>query len=167
MYKLAKIEYSVSIIANMEYSEDYKKRFTELINDMDCKNSEIPKLLKIDYGSYMKMKEFGIIPKPKVLVRIADYFEVSLEYLLGRTNDPYFSRAEKDEDFLTRYRRLKEEEHFTDYKIAQKLHITTSYTTNWKNKNFIPSIVNLIVLADTFGVSLDYLLGRTDEKKGY
>ena len=35
----------------------------------------------------------------------------------------------------------------------QKLHITTSYTTNWKNKKYIPSIVNVIELSEIFKVS--------------
>ena len=53
----------------------------------------------------------------------------------------------------------------SDYAVAQKLHVTTRYTTNWKNKRYMPSISNLIVLSEIFKVSVDYLLGRTDDKK--
>lgn len=104
------------------------------------------------------------MPRTAILVRIADYFDISVEYLLGRTNDSYFLRAETEENFLTRYQKLKEEKNLTDYAIAQKLHITTSYTTNRKNKNYTPSLVNLVVLSETFKVSIDYLLGRTDDR---
>ncbi len=149
----------------MEHSESFKRRFSELIEDLDCKKSEIPKLLNIDYNVFIKITEFGIIPRPVVLARIADYFGVSIEYLLDRTDNPYFSKAERAETFLNRYRQLKAEKNLTDYAVAQKLHISTSYTTNWKNKNYIPSIVNLIVLSEIFDVSIDYLIGRTDERK--
>ena len=148
----------------MEYSEQFKQRFIELTEDLDCKKSEIPKLLNIDYNVFTKIKEFGIIPKPLVLIRIADYFNISIEYLLGRTKNSYFTKSETAVTFLERYQALKAEKHLTDYAIAQSLHITTSYTTNWKNKNYIPSLVNLIVLSETFEVSLDYLLGRTDDR---
>jgi len=148
----------------MEHSEKFKQRFLELISDFDCKKSEIPKLLNIDYNVYIKITEFGIIPKPVVLIRIADYFNISIEYLLCRTNNPYFEKAETTASFLERYQALKAEKNLTDYVIAQKLHITTSYTTNWKNKKYIPSIINLIELSELFKVSIDYLLGRTDEK---
>ncbi len=149
----------------MEHSKKFKQRFLELIDDLDCKKSEIPKLLNIDYNVYIKITEFGIIPKPMVLIRIADYFNISVEYLLGRTDNSYFFKAEIVTTFLERYQALKAENNLTDYAIAQKLHITTSYTTNWKNKKYMPSIINLIELSETFKVSIDYLLGRTDDKK--
>ncbi len=148
----------------MEHSEKFKQRFLELISDLDCKKSEIPKLLSIDYNVYIKITEFGIIPKPVVLIRIADYFNISIEYLLGRTNNSYFFKAEKVTTFLERYQALKTEKNLTDYAIAQKLHITTSYTTNWKNKKYMPSIINLVELSEIFNVSIDYLLGRTYDK---
>ena len=149
----------------MERSEEFKQRFLELIADLDCKKSKIPNLLNIDYNIFIKITEFGMVPKPVVLIRIADYFDISVEYLLGRTENSYFLKAEKEETFLIRYQKLKAERNMTDYTVAQKLHIATSYTTNWKNKNYMPSIANLIVLSEIFGVSLDYLLGRTDDRK--
>ena len=74
----------------MERSEEFKQRFMELISDLDGKISDIPKILNIDYNVYIKIKELGIIPKPIILIRIADYFNISIEYLLGRTNNSYF-----------------------------------------------------------------------------
>ncbi len=148
----------------MEHSEEFKQRFLELIDELDCIKSQIPKLLNIDYNVFIKITEFGIIPKPVVLIRIADYFNVSVEYLLGRTNNSYFLKTEMATTFLTRYQALKAENNLTDYAVAQKLHITTSYTTNWKNKNYLPSIINLIELSELFRVSIDYLLGRTDDR---
>ncbi len=154
-------------IVTMEHSEKFKQRFLELVDDLDCKKSEIPKILNIDYTVFIKITEFGIIPKPLVLTRIADYFNISVEYLLGRTNNLFFLKAENDTTFLNRYQILKSEKNLTDYAIAQKLHITTSYTTNWKNKKYMPSIVNLIELSEIFKVSIDYLLGRTDDRTPY
>ena len=98
-------------------------------------------------------------------MRIADYFDISIEYLLGRTDNEYFEKAEDASTFLERYQKLKTENDMSDYAVAQKLHVTTSYTTNWKNKRYMPSISNLIVLSEIFKVSIDYLLGRTDDKK--
>lgn len=149
----------------MERSEEFRQCFMELIEDFDCKKSHIPKLLNIDYNIFTKITEFGIIPKPIILIRIADYFNISVEYLLGRTDTPYFEKAESAKTFLEQYQKLKAEKKVTDYFIAQKLHISTSYTTNWKKKNYIPSVVNLILLSEYFEVSIDYLLGRTDDKK--
>ncbi len=151
----------------MEHSEEFKKRFLELIDDLDCNKSKIPKLLNIDYNVFIKISEFGIIPKPIILMRIADYFDISIEYLLGRTDNEYFEKSETPSTFLERYKTLKSENNMSDYTVAQKLHVTTSYTTNWKNKHYTPSISNLIVLSEIFKVSIDYLLGRTDDHTPY
>ncbi len=151
----------------MECSEEFKNRFLELISDLDVKKSEVPKLINIDYNVYIKISEFGIIPKPIVLIRIADYFKISIEYLLGRTENSYFEKSDTKIEFIERYQELKEEKILTDYDIAQKLHITTSYTTSWKNKRYIPSIINLILISEIFNVSIDYLLGRTDDRTIY
>ena len=99
-----------------------------------------------------------------ILVRIADCFNVSVDYLLGYIDTPDFYRSETRRTFYEVYSQLKEEKNYNDYAIARKLHVSTSYTTNWKKKNFTPSLPNLIILSQTFGVSLDYILGRTDEK---
>ena len=114
----------------MEHSEEFKKRFLELIDDLDCNKSKIPKLLNIDYNVFIKISDFGIIPKPIILMRIADYFDISIEYLLGRTDNEYFEKSETPSTFLERYKTLKSENNMSDYTVAQKLHVTTSYTTN-------------------------------------
>ena len=114
----------------MEHSEEFKKRFLELIDDLDCNKSKIPKLLNIDYNVFIKISEFGIIPKAIILMRIADYFDISIEYLLGRTDNEYFEKSETPSTFLERYKTLKSENNMSDYTVAQKLHVTTSYTTN-------------------------------------
>lgn len=35
-------------------------------------------------------------PSLDMVIKIADYFQVSIDYLVGRTDDPTFHRAKKD-----------------------------------------------------------------------
>ena len=148
----------------MENSTQFQEIFKELIEDLDYKKSEIPKRIGIDYDVFTKIMDYGRIPKPIILIRIADYFNVSIEYLLGRTNEIYFEKSTLSKSFYERYTELKNLYQLTDYAVAQKLHIATSYTSNWKKKGFIPSLTNLILLSEIFETTLDYLLGRTDYK---
>lgn len=69
----------------MECSAKFKQRFLDLTGDMDCNNSQIHKILNIDYNIYLKISEFGVIPKPVILMRIADYFNISIGFLIGNT----------------------------------------------------------------------------------
>ncbi|MBQ8879293.1 MAG: helix-turn-helix transcriptional regulator [Clostridia bacterium] len=44
--------------------------------------------------------------------------------------------------------------------VARKLCVSKQCVSNWENDNVLPSIEMLIKLADLFGVTTDYLLGR-------
>lgn len=149
----------------MKNSDTFRQNFKKLTGETDCTKSEIPKLLGISYDAFKKISDYGWIPSVKTLVRIADALDVSLEFLLGRTEDRDFARSEFPCGFHTRYAALKEEAGFTDYEVAKKLRISTSYTTNWKTHGSVPSLDNLTILSEIFHVSLDYLLGRTDERR--
>ena len=57
--------------------------------------------------------------------------------------------------------KLMEEKGLTAYKIAKDTGISRSTLTAWKNGEYTPKIDKLTILADYFGVSVDYLLGKT------
>ncbi len=46
--------------------------------------------------------------------------------------------------------------------LAVQLSVTKQSVSNWENDNILPSVEMLVKLADLFGVSTDYLLGRED-----
>jgi len=45
--------------------------------------------------------------------------------------------------------------------FAKILGVTKQCVSNWENDNVLPSIEMLVKIADAFGVSTDYLLGRS------
>lgn len=51
---------------------------------------------------------------------------------------------------------------WSQVELARKLQVSKQAVSNWENDNIQPSIDMLIRLADTFGVTTDYLLGRED-----
>lgn len=46
--------------------------------------------------------------------------------------------------------------------FGTRLGVTKQCVSNWENDNVLPSIEMLVKIADTFGVSTDYLLGRSE-----
>ena len=48
--------------------------------------------------------------------------------------------------------------------FAKILCVTKQCVSNWENDNVLPSIDMLCKIADFFGVSTDYLLGRSDKR---
>ena len=48
--------------------------------------------------------------------------------------------------------------------FAKTLCVTKQCVSNWENDNVVPSVEMLCKIADFFGVSTDYLLGRSERR---
>ena len=58
---------------------------------------------------------------------------------------------------------LRKEHNFTQQELADKSGISRSNINNWENDKSLPLPNGLIALADAFGCTVDYLLGRESE----
>lgn len=66
--------------------EIFSTRLKELRNEKGKKQSEMAELLNCTVSHYQKV-EYGKVNLPSLsLAALADYFEVSTDYLLGRTD---------------------------------------------------------------------------------
>lgn len=69
-------------------------------------------------------------------------------------------------EFYRRLKNLCEENNTSITKVTSELGWSTSLGTNWKN-GMIPRGEKIEKLADYFGVSVDFLIGKTDEGQFY
>lgn len=67
--------------------------------------------------------------------------------------------------FGERLRGLRKLRHFTQKEMADMLHITERAYQRYENDSSTPHFAVLITLADFFDVSIDYLVGRSDDPK--
>lgn len=51
---------------------------------------------------------------------------------------------------------------WSQVELARQLNVSKQTVSNWENDNIQPSIDMLVRLAEVFGVTTDYLLGRED-----
>ena len=58
---------------------------------------------------------------------------------------------------------LRKEKHISQRAIAPLLHVSQSTYSNWENGKTEPSIKELVDIANFFEVSIDYLVGNSDE----
>lgn len=144
----------------MAVSEEFKNRLNELIDEAEIKRTEITK--KIGYPLSNALN-YGIVPTPRVLISIADFFGVSINYLLGNSDD-VFEKSSSPSDFYARFRALCEEKGISAYRVAADCHFDKSCISKWISKKHLPSLVIAELLCDYFDVSIDYLFGRTDYK---
>lgn len=65
--------------------------------------------------------------------------------------------------FGQRIAQLRRERGMTQENLAQKLGITNQAVSKWESDQCCPDIMQLPVLADTFGITLDELFGRAQK----
>ncbi len=61
-------------------------------------------------------------------------------------------------------RQLRQERGIKQEELGCAVGVTKQSVSNWENENIMPSIDLLVRLADYFGVSTDFLLGRTERR---
>ncbi len=62
-----------------------------------------------------------------------------------------------------RIKELRTAHNLTQVEFGNKLSVAKQTVSNWENDNIQPSIEMLVKIADYFGVSTDYLLGRSTD----
>ena len=65
-------------------------RFEGLCKENKCKPNNVMQALGLSAATATKWKN-GSIPNGDALQKVADYFNVSTDYLLGRTDNPSFA----------------------------------------------------------------------------
>lgn len=68
-------------------------------------------------------------------------------------------------DFSIRLKELRKEHHLTQRQMAELLKCTEGHYQKIEYGKINLPTLDLIFLADYFGVSTDYLLGRTDRRE--
>lgn len=65
--------------------------------------------------------------------------------------------------FGKRLAELRNQKELSQYELADRLNLSRTQLANYEQGKREPDFETLVLLADFFEVSLDYLLGRTDQ----
>lgn len=99
-------------------------------------------------------------PSLKSVIKLADYFNCNIDYLVGLTDKKQERKYSKpDKLFLERYYDLLHKRNVSHYRLTKDTDININVLQKWK-KGALPSLNNLITIADYLGSSIDYLIGR-------
>lgn len=71
----------------------YYKRLRELREDHDLSQRKLASLLGLTQPQYNRYEQGYRDPPTDVLIRLADLYNTSTDYILGRTDDPRFIRC--------------------------------------------------------------------------
>ena len=151
--------------AEKRISPEFQARLSELIDELEITKIEFARRVPVSEAVITRAVIYGIVPSLKILVRIADFLNVSLPYLLGESDDAAFYPAEPQVGFHARLDGLAKERNVKYSQIAHKMPFSKNFFYEWQRVKTLPSLDYLRALAEYFDVSVDYLLGRTDYRK--
>ena len=137
---------------------NFKDRLLELSNG--TKISKIVADLNLSSGIFYQWKNGVQNPSLDYLIKLANYFECSLDYLLGRTEDNSKYKAIQSKSFYEQFEKIIEEKGITKYQLVKQKIISKGNQYDWEHDKSKPSMDNLIKLADYLNVSVDHLVGR-------
>lgn len=145
----------------MEYNLSlFGQRLKSLRKERKLKQREMAELLQCAERNYQKLEYGKTNVTATTLMFLCDYFDVSADYILGRTDC-----MEPLQTMAARIRSLREKNGLTQKDMAEILGCTPGHYQKMEYGKVNISTTTLAFIADYFNVSADYLLGRSDRKE--
>jgi len=138
----------------------FADRIKELRKTKNLTQKKIAEAIGIAVRNYQRL-ESDNNPSVETVIKLADYFNVSTDYLLGRSDNQgvvYSTRTK----FAERLESLRIKKANTQRDMAEYLDMHERAYQMYEYDKCEPNHEITIRLADYFNVSTDYLLGRSD-----
>ena len=142
----------------------FQENLQDLLDEKEMNIKRLAKQVGIQDSLLYKYASNKSIPTVDNLIKLANYFDCSLNYLIGIDDEPKsykFKETYNKDLFFKRYNQLLQDNHLTNHALSKKVDFSPSDLKHWK-EGTIPYLETIIKLADYFGVSIDYLVGRED-----
>ncbi len=119
--------------------------------EIDCARSTI--------NSYLNAQKMPVLD---MVVRMSDYFQCTTDFLLGLTDENSVKQFTPLPPFSQRFPMLCKKFGYTKYRLQKLTGIPESSLYNWQRGDNTPAIDRLVQIAEIFGCSVDYLIGRSN-----
>lgn len=143
----------------------YKEKLKEIRENQKIKQKSLAEILEIDQSVYSHYEtEYNIMPIIH-LITIADYFNVSLDFLFSFTNTRKYANSKTGVEKIEAGKRLKEfrkENKLTQVKLASILNTTQSVIADYERGRYLIATPFLYTICKKYNISADYLLGKIE-----
>ena len=140
------------------------QKLKDIREDNDINQEQMSKILGVPRSTY-SMWEIGISIIPlKHLCDFADYFDVSLDFALGLTNNKNSKNLIKGlnlEILGNNIKTIRKRNNLSQENIAEILDVTQSCIVKYEKGKIFISTENVYKLAKEFKISMNELCGKT------
>ncbi len=144
----------------MEVLSNFAERLDELMFDAGINGQSLAIEIGISKQQIYYIMNHQRQPSTDVLIRIANYFSCTTDFLLGREPESSAKSFRPVPPFSQQLAFLLQYFHINKYRLCKDIPITHSVIYNWQRGMYAPSLDYILKLADYFGCSVDFVLGR-------
>ncbi|MGM9881378.1 MAG: helix-turn-helix domain-containing protein [Bacilli bacterium] len=143
------------------------QRLVETREDFNLKQKDIANILNITQQSYSLWENGTKIIPLKHLNSLCNYYNVSMDYMLGLSNTRHYDVINIDIDKSLIGKRLREfriENNITQTELAKLLNTTHSTISAYESGKTTILTAFAYEICNKYNISMDYLCGRTNAK---
>lgn len=141
---------------------NFSERIKELISERDISPKQLADAIGVAVSSVHRWQNGKLQIYLSKLIKIADYFHCSLDFLTGRKEEYVSYPGKICLPFPQRLRAVLQEKGVSTYKLRKETQVEGCYFYKW-DRGSDPHIQTLIELADYLDITIDYLVGREDD----
>lgn len=138
----------------------FAERLSDLMFDKNIKSTELAKNLNCERSTINRYLNAHKTPTVEMLIKLANYFECSTDFLLGIEPENYAENYLSPIPFSQRLPSLLNQLKITRYQLQQVTGIAESTLYYWAKGFTTPTIDKIISIAKAFNISIDFVLGR-------
>jgi len=143
----------------MDYLKQFVENLSELMEEKELTYRKLSQAVGINKSTISCWKNFANTVSLKHLIALADYFQCSIDFLLGRSGTYLPFTICPPVPLSRRIREIMKEKGYTRYRFVKETRFEEGHIYKW-DKGSVPQLPTLVELADLFGCSMDYLIGR-------
>ncbi|MDE6505553.1 MAG: transcriptional regulator [Clostridia bacterium] len=131
-----------------------------LLFDHNFKPNTFAKAIGVPSSTITRLLKCERAPSLKTLVKIAEHFKVTTDFLLGFENENSSTAFNLCPQIGERIKQLTEQNGYTGYRFCKECKLSEPRFYDWINGTHEPSVDNVIKIAKFLNCSVDFLLGR-------
>lgn len=138
---------------------EFQERLQDLLVENGLSKLQLAKRIGISFETLNGYFNKDFYPELSVAIKIANYFDCSIQYFMGPTDD-YKSTETNELSFVATLKKLMKENNLSIEKFMKALNMSEANFYRWQTGKTKPAMTSLIAIANLFNVTIDYLIGN-------
>lgn len=139
----------------------------KLREEKELLGKEVAKQIGVVESVYSEWENEKLSISTNRLFQLADFFETNIDYIVGISDNKLHIKSNEKiniNDVAIKIKEIRKSLNMTMRDLAEKLNTTSSAISNYENAKFLILSPFLIELCKLGNYSIDWVLGRSNEK---